>query len=48
LFPSSRCSASKSLLVTVGRTYHVNLVRLHGFCFDAAAKALVYEYMESR
>ncbi|KAI5010434.1 hypothetical protein ZWY2020_012571 [Hordeum vulgare] len=30
---------------TIGRTYHINLVRLYGFCFDAAVKALVYEYM---
>ncbi|MQM00757.1 hypothetical protein Taro_033500, partial [Colocasia esculenta] len=33
-------------LGTIGRTYHVNLVRLYGFCFDATVKALVYEYME--
>ncbi|KAL6651897.1 hypothetical protein ACP70R_010822 [Stipagrostis hirtigluma subsp. patula] len=32
---------------TIGRTYHINLVRLYGFCFDAAAKALVYEYLEN-
>ncbi|RLM74225.1 hypothetical protein C2845_PM15G23900 [Panicum miliaceum] len=32
---------------TIGRTYHINLVRLYGFCFDAAVKALVYEYMEN-
>ncbi|CAO2201631.1 unnamed protein product [Urochloa humidicola] len=31
---------------TIGRTYHVNLVRLYGFCLDATVKALVYEYME--
>ncbi|KAI4976344.1 hypothetical protein ZWY2020_049951 [Hordeum vulgare] len=30
---------------TIGRTYHINLVRLYAFCFDAAVKALVYEYM---
>lgn len=30
---------------TIGRTYHVNLVRLFGFCFDDVARALVYEYM---
>uniref|UniRef100_A0A0D9WVB6 Protein kinase domain-containing protein n=1 Tax=Leersia perrieri TaxID=77586 RepID=A0A0D9WVB6_9ORYZ len=33
---------------TIGRTHHINLVRLFGFCFDAAAagvRALVYEYM---
>ncbi|KAM0943318.1 putative protein kinase RLK-Pelle-RLCK-Os family [Dioscorea sansibarensis] len=31
---------------TIGRTYHISLVRLYGFCFDNALKALVYEYME--
>ncbi|PNT62053.1 hypothetical protein BRADI_5g24750v3 [Brachypodium distachyon] len=31
---------------TIGRTYHINLVRLYGFCFDASVKALVYEYMD--
>ena len=30
---------------TIGRTSHVNLVRLYGFCFDADLKALVYEFM---
>lgn len=32
---------------TIGRTYHRNLVRLYGFCFDSQLKALVYEYMEN-
>ncbi|XBI95581.1 hypothetical protein VPH35_032013 [Triticum aestivum] len=32
---------------TIGRTYHINLVRLYGFCFDTTVKALVYEYMEN-
>ncbi|CAO2044042.1 unnamed protein product [Urochloa humidicola] len=32
---------------TIGRTYHINLVRLYGFCFDASIKALVYEYLEN-
>ncbi|XP_043698810.1 rust resistance kinase Lr10-like [Telopea speciosissima] len=32
---------------TIGRTYHVNLVRLFGFCFDPTMQALVYEYMEN-
>lgn len=32
---------------TMGRTYHVNLVRLYGFCFDPSMMALVYEYMEN-
>uniref|UniRef100_A0A8R7TLU9 Protein kinase domain-containing protein n=1 Tax=Triticum urartu TaxID=4572 RepID=A0A8R7TLU9_TRIUA len=31
---------------TIGRTHHVNLVRLFGFCFDADVRALVYEHME--
>ncbi|KAG0479910.1 hypothetical protein HPP92_010768 [Vanilla planifolia] len=32
---------------TIGRTYHINLVRLYGFCFDPQLKALVYEFMEN-
>ncbi|KAJ1702145.1 hypothetical protein LUZ63_001924 [Rhynchospora breviuscula] len=32
---------------TIGRTYHINLVRLLGFCFDPVVRALVYEYMEN-
>ncbi len=32
---------------TMGRTYHINLVRLYGFCFDPTTRALVYEYMEN-
>lgn len=32
---------------TMGRTYHINLVRLYGFCFDPTVTALVYEYMEN-
>ncbi|XP_022718118.1 rust resistance kinase Lr10-like [Durio zibethinus] len=32
---------------TIGRTYHRNLVRLYGFCFEEKTKALVYEYMEN-
>ncbi|WVZ61842.1 hypothetical protein U9M48_011654 [Paspalum notatum var. saurae] len=31
---------------TIGRTHHINLVRLYGFCFDDAVRALVYEYMD--
>ncbi|RLM75191.1 hypothetical protein C2845_PM15G23910 [Panicum miliaceum] len=34
-------------VATAGRTYHINLVRLYGFCFDATTKALVYEYLEN-
>ncbi|XP_023900083.1 rust resistance kinase Lr10 [Quercus suber] len=32
---------------TMGRTYHINLVRLYGFCFDPMMRALVYECMEN-
>ncbi|KAI3983744.1 hypothetical protein MKX01_001148 [Papaver californicum] len=32
---------------TIGRTYHINLVRLYGYCFDQQTSALVYEYMEN-
>lgn len=34
-------------VAAMGRTYHINLVRLYGFCFDSAIQALVYEYMEN-
>ncbi|XP_057430965.1 rust resistance kinase Lr10-like [Lotus japonicus] len=30
---------------TIGRTHHLNLVRLYGFCFEKNLIALVYEYM---
>ncbi|PIN26128.1 Serine/threonine protein kinase [Handroanthus impetiginosus] len=32
---------------TIGRTYHINLVRLYGFCYDQFMSALVYEFMEN-
>ncbi|KAG9130921.1 hypothetical protein Leryth_006689 [Lithospermum erythrorhizon] len=32
---------------TIGKTYHINLVKLYGFCFDNWMSALVYEYMEN-
>ena len=33
---------------TIGRTYHVHLVRLYGFCFDReGTNALVYEFLEN-
>ncbi|KAJ4744977.1 Protein kinase family protein [Rhynchospora pubera] len=32
---------------TIGRTYHLHLFRLYGFCFEPTVKALVYEYMEN-
>jgi serine/threonine protein kinase len=38
----------KAEVGTIGRTHHINLVRLFGFCFDGATAthALVYEFME--
>ncbi|XP_052181659.1 rust resistance kinase Lr10-like isoform X1 [Diospyros lotus] len=38
---------SMAEVTTIGRTYHRNLVRLYGFCFDQFMSALVYEYMEN-
>ncbi|CAL9133857.1 unnamed protein product [Musa textilis] len=32
---------------TIGRTCHINLVKLYGFCFDTTVKAVVYEFMEN-
>ncbi|KAF5199029.1 Pr5-like receptor kinase [Thalictrum thalictroides] len=32
---------------TMGRTYHRNLIKLYGFCYEDNIKALVYEYMEN-
>ncbi|XP_044463711.1 rust resistance kinase Lr10-like [Mangifera indica] len=32
---------------TIGRTYHINLVRLYGFCHDQYMCALVYEFLEN-
>ncbi|XP_031276473.1 rust resistance kinase Lr10-like [Pistacia vera] len=32
---------------SIGRTYHINLVRLYGFCHDRNMNAIVYEYMEN-
>ncbi|GLU01148.1 hypothetical protein SLE2022_184720 [Rubroshorea leprosula] len=32
---------------TIGRTNHINLVRLYGFCYDGNTSALVYEFMEN-
>lgn len=30
---------------TIGRIHHLNLLWLHGFCFESSLRALVYEYM---
>lgn len=32
---------------SIGRTHHINLVRLYGFCFDSTTRALIFEYMEN-
>ncbi|XP_028787062.1 LEAF RUST 10 DISEASE-RESISTANCE LOCUS RECEPTOR-LIKE PROTEIN KINASE-like 2.2 [Neltuma alba] len=32
---------------TIGRTYHINLVTLYGFCFHREKRALVYEYVQN-
>ncbi|KAL8527412.1 hypothetical protein ACS0TY_005320 [Phlomoides rotata] len=32
---------------TIGRTNHINCVRLYGFCYDHSMSALVYEFMEN-
>ncbi|KAH6831757.1 hypothetical protein C2S53_008376 [Perilla frutescens var. hirtella] len=32
---------------SIGRTHHINLVRLYGFCYDQFMSALVYEFMEN-
>ncbi|KAH6791659.1 hypothetical protein C2S52_002136 [Perilla frutescens var. hirtella] len=32
---------------TIGRTHHINLVRLYGFCYDQFMSALVYEFMSN-
>ncbi|KAK4407467.1 Rust resistance kinase Lr10 [Sesamum angolense] len=32
---------------TIGRTHHIHLVRLYGFCYDQFMSALVYEFMEN-
>ncbi|KAH7832814.1 hypothetical protein Vadar_000217 [Vaccinium darrowii] len=32
---------------TIGRTCHINLVRLYGFSYDHLMSAIVYEYMEN-
>ncbi|XP_047320285.1 rust resistance kinase Lr10-like [Impatiens glandulifera] len=34
-------------VTTIGRTHHINLVKLYGFCYENSVRALVYEYMEN-
>ncbi|WRX09569.1 Protein kinase domain - like 10 [Theobroma cacao] len=33
---------------TIGRIYHVNVVRLFGYCADGSNRALVYEFMPNK
>lgn len=42
--------AEEQFMAEVGsicRTYHINLVRLYGFCYDHFMSALVFEYLEN-
>uniref|UniRef100_A0ACD5VI84 Uncharacterized protein n=1 Tax=Avena sativa TaxID=4498 RepID=A0ACD5VI84_AVESA len=32
-------------VMSIGRTSHVNIVSLHGFCLEGSKRALIYEYM---
>ncbi|RWR76439.1 LEAF RUST 10 DISEASE-RESISTANCE LOCUS RECEPTOR-LIKE PROTEIN KINASE-like protein 2.4 [Cinnamomum micranthum f. kanehirae] len=32
-------------VASIGKTYHVNVVSLLGFCFEGSKRALIYEYM---
>ncbi|CAM0878954.1 unnamed protein product [Alopecurus aequalis] len=34
-------------VMSIGRTSHVNVVRLHGFCLEGSKQALIYEYMSN-
>ncbi|PIA40520.1 hypothetical protein AQUCO_02500317v1 [Aquilegia coerulea] len=34
-------------VITMGKAYHRNLIKLYGYCFEHNMKALVYEYMEN-
>ncbi|XP_022940202.1 rust resistance kinase Lr10-like isoform X2 [Cucurbita moschata] len=47
---SSDKRAEEQFMAEVGsicRTYHINLVRLYGFCYDHFMSALVFEYLEN-
>ena len=37
----------KAEVSTIGRTYHINLVTLFGFCFHREKRALVYEFVQN-
>jgi serine/threonine protein kinase len=32
-------------VMSIGRTSHVNIVNLYGFCLEGSKRALIYEYM---
>ncbi|KAI5004447.1 hypothetical protein ZWY2020_031690 [Hordeum vulgare] len=32
-------------VMSIGRTFHVNVVSLYGFCLEGSKRALIYEYM---
>ncbi|CAM0879192.1 unnamed protein product [Alopecurus aequalis] len=34
-------------VMSIGRTSHVNVVRLYGFCLEGSKRALIYEYMSN-
>ncbi|CAM0878830.1 unnamed protein product [Alopecurus aequalis] len=34
-------------VMSIGRTSHVNVVSLHGFCLEGSKRALIYEYMSN-
>ncbi|KAL4573380.1 hypothetical protein LXL04_020183 [Taraxacum kok-saghyz] len=46
---SSKASGQEFIneVASIGRTSHVNIVMLLGFCFDHTKKALVYEFMSN-
>ncbi|XP_022136526.1 rust resistance kinase Lr10-like isoform X2 [Momordica charantia] len=47
---SSDKRAEEQFMAEIGsicRTYHINLVRLYGFCYDHFMSALVFEYMDN-
>ncbi|PIA52823.1 hypothetical protein AQUCO_01000592v1 [Aquilegia coerulea] len=37
----------KAEVGTMGRTYHRNLIKLYGYCYETNTKALIYDYMEN-
>ncbi|XP_028786793.1 PR5-like receptor kinase [Neltuma alba] len=37
----------KAEVSTIGRTYHINVVMLYGFCFHREKRALIYEFVQN-